>query len=367
MSVTYATTTGGTATAGTDYTTKTGTLSWAAGDATNRNIVIPIINDTTVEATETIRLTLSNAVGGSLGTPNPVFLSITDNDVCATPTNLLRDPTFEAGQPWTGWTIQGSTINGTPLCNGGCGGDGTSAGPQNGVNWAWFGGVESKATIDKMGQSVVFPAGRSLSLRFALKVGSVTAPYTDILRVKIDNTVVFTQSEPATAQTAFKTYTINVSNFANGVAHTVLFEYVGVAGGGNANFNVDNVYLYSCPLPTATVATTSRTSEISAPATTVSPVTLSSALARAGADSVELAFTGSLLASFAGDPLRYSVTADGQPLPVESATYSATSNRVFLTVPMTALAPGMKVVVKWNDLRDSANRTLSGESHITAQ
>ena len=55
---------GGTATAGQDYTAVSQTLSWGSGDGSDRTVVIPILNDSAAEGSETIQLTLSNPTGG---------------------------------------------------------------------------------------------------------------------------------------------------------------------------------------------------------------------------------------------------------------------------------------------------------------
>ncbi len=67
--------------AGKDYVTKTGTLSWADGDMTNKTFVITICNDAVYEGNETVNLTLSNVTGGAnLGTPKTAVLTILDNE-----------------------------------------------------------------------------------------------------------------------------------------------------------------------------------------------------------------------------------------------------------------------------------------------
>jgi glucose/arabinose dehydrogenase len=76
--VQYATS-NGTATAGSDYTATTGTLSFTAGE-TSKTFVVPIIDDTIGERNETLNLTLSNPTGGSLGTQQTALLTILDND-----------------------------------------------------------------------------------------------------------------------------------------------------------------------------------------------------------------------------------------------------------------------------------------------
>ncbi|HXU32322.1 MAG TPA: Calx-beta domain-containing protein, partial [Thermoanaerobaculia bacterium] len=64
-SVSYATS-DGTATAGSDYTSVSGTLSWGSGDGLTKTFTVPISNDSVPEGSETIALTLSNASGASI-------------------------------------------------------------------------------------------------------------------------------------------------------------------------------------------------------------------------------------------------------------------------------------------------------------
>ena len=79
MTAQYATT-NGTATAGTDYTATSGTLTFAAG-VTSVSFQVPITNDTRDEVTETVNLSLSNPAGGAvLGTRRTASLNIVDND-----------------------------------------------------------------------------------------------------------------------------------------------------------------------------------------------------------------------------------------------------------------------------------------------
>jgi hypothetical protein len=64
VSVHYATS-DGTATAGSDYTPVSGTLSWGPGDGSDRTFTVPILDDATAEPAETIRLSLSSPTGGA--------------------------------------------------------------------------------------------------------------------------------------------------------------------------------------------------------------------------------------------------------------------------------------------------------------
>jgi len=70
----------GTATAGSDYTTASGTLSFSPGQ-TSKTFSVPILEDTVVEGSETVNLALTSPTGATLGTPNTAVLTIVDNDV----------------------------------------------------------------------------------------------------------------------------------------------------------------------------------------------------------------------------------------------------------------------------------------------
>ncbi len=118
VSVDYATD-NGTATAGNDYTSTTGTLQWADGDATNKTFTINIANDSLVESNETVNLLLSNPTGATLGTPSAAILAINDNDGI---TSLvisnhsfefpaIATGTFMASAAPPGWSVYGNGIN----------------------------------------------------------------------------------------------------------------------------------------------------------------------------------------------------------------------------------------------------------------
>jgi hypothetical protein len=69
----------GQASARCDYLTTVGTLMFAAGE-TAKTISIPIVDDAYAELGESFNLTLSNAVGATLGSPATATLTINDND-----------------------------------------------------------------------------------------------------------------------------------------------------------------------------------------------------------------------------------------------------------------------------------------------
>jgi hypothetical protein len=79
FTVDYATS-NGTATAGLDYTAKTGTVSFASG-VLSQTFTVPILNDAFVEGNETVNLLLSNPTGvAQLGPRTNAVLTIVDND-----------------------------------------------------------------------------------------------------------------------------------------------------------------------------------------------------------------------------------------------------------------------------------------------
>ncbi len=78
-SVNYSTS-NGTATAGSDYSAVSGTLTWPDGDNSSRTFTVPILDDTIAEPSETINLTLSNASGAPLGAITSAVLTINASD-----------------------------------------------------------------------------------------------------------------------------------------------------------------------------------------------------------------------------------------------------------------------------------------------
>lgn len=127
VSVQYATG-NGTAQAGSDYTAKSGTLSWADGDDAPKTFTVAVTNDSASEANETVNLTLSGPTGGAAldnGRRNAT-LTIADNDgspggAPAAPADLKAEPhsTSEVMLTWkdvsneTGYRIERKTFGGT--------------------------------------------------------------------------------------------------------------------------------------------------------------------------------------------------------------------------------------------------------------
>ncbi len=101
----------GTAVAPGDYSNNPIVVNWADGDTTSKTITIPIVDDTIVEPSETVNLSLSTPTGGAtLGPQNTATLTILDNDVpLIKPVVFVAalDPTAgEPGRPEGNGTFQ---------------------------------------------------------------------------------------------------------------------------------------------------------------------------------------------------------------------------------------------------------------------
>jgi hypothetical protein len=97
VSIQYATT-DGTATAGSDYTATSGTLTWAAGDNSEKTITVPLINDTSAESDETFTLTLSSPGGGaSIEGAATLNVTVSSDDVNVTPPVITPIPPVTSG------------------------------------------------------------------------------------------------------------------------------------------------------------------------------------------------------------------------------------------------------------------------------
>ncbi len=78
VQVAYATVAGGTAIAGTNYTSVSGVLNWADGESGSKTFTVPILNDRQVVPNETVDLALSDPMNGAVVGPEATaMLTIT--------------------------------------------------------------------------------------------------------------------------------------------------------------------------------------------------------------------------------------------------------------------------------------------------
>ncbi len=87
-SATY-TTSDDTATAGSDYTAASGTLTWSSGDTSAKTFTITITDDITEEGAETVNLALDNITGAGVGNIVTAGLTIADDDTYYTLTTTV--------------------------------------------------------------------------------------------------------------------------------------------------------------------------------------------------------------------------------------------------------------------------------------
>ena len=116
VTVSYATA-NGTATAGSDYVAKSGTLTFAPGE-TQKTIQVTAIGDAVVEANEGFTVVLTNPAGATLADGTGAG-TITNDDVAPPPTLAIGDATFAEGSsaaPGHGtFTVTLSAASATPV------------------------------------------------------------------------------------------------------------------------------------------------------------------------------------------------------------------------------------------------------------
>lgn len=96
ITVNYATS-DGSATAGSDYTAASGTLTYNVGETQRTITNLPVIDDSTVECGgETVTLTLSNPSNATLSTPSSTVFTIEDND--GTPPTVSTSAATSVGE-----------------------------------------------------------------------------------------------------------------------------------------------------------------------------------------------------------------------------------------------------------------------------
>jgi uncharacterized repeat protein (TIGR01451 family) len=83
----------GNASARCDYTNTIGTLKFAAGE-TFKTIVVPLTDDNYAEGNENFSISLTNAAGATLGSPNVATITITDNESSSNSQNPADAPDF---------------------------------------------------------------------------------------------------------------------------------------------------------------------------------------------------------------------------------------------------------------------------------
>jgi len=94
----YYSTSGSTASAGTDYATLPGYVYIYAGQS-SATIYVDVIDDSTVESSETVRLTINSNTAYTIGSPSYATVTITDDDDIPIPVVTISAPDASAGEP----------------------------------------------------------------------------------------------------------------------------------------------------------------------------------------------------------------------------------------------------------------------------
>jgi hypothetical protein len=87
---------------------------------------------------------------------------------------------------------------------------------------------------------------------------------------------------------------------------------------------------------------------------------LSAISADAATSLITLRFIVPLASASAGDAASYRVTVAGQPMPVESASYDATTHRVTLALPEGRVRIGQRVVVQFKNVQGVRGENIGG-------
>ena len=140
VTVNYAAT-GGTAVAGQDFTLPAGTLTFAPGE-TSKALPLVLIDDTTVEGSETLQIALSSPSGATLTTLATHVLTILDNDL-PTVSVATTVPTALEGGGAGQWTVARTGSTAAPLV----------------VNFTVAGTAVSGTDFTALGTSLTIPAG----------------------------------------------------------------------------------------------------------------------------------------------------------------------------------------------------------------
>jgi hypothetical protein len=150
---------------------------------------------------------------------------------------IVGDGSFETGTPNAEWD-EFSANFGTPLCDAVCG-TGGGTGPRTGAWWSWFGGTTAAET-GILTQTVTIPSG-SAELTFWLEIPPTATGTNGFLSVRMDGTELFRAEETTTGYATYAEVTVDVSAYANGASHQLVFFSATDAGAAVTNFFVDDI------------------------------------------------------------------------------------------------------------------------------
>src|SRR6266545_4003750 len=172
--VTYATS-DGTAGAGSDYTTASGTLTFAPGQ-TSKSVNISIADDSLAEQDETLHIALSGPTNASLGATASAMLTISDNDVARPTVSISASDggAAEVGLDTGTFTLTRSGSTATALV----------------VHYSSGGSASAGADYNGLSGSVTIPAGQASAT-------IVVTPVDDLLVEGAETVLATLSADPA--------------------------------------------------------------------------------------------------------------------------------------------------------------------------
>lgn len=158
--------------------------------------------------------------------------------------NLIGDGGFESGTPSASWTEMSLNFE-TPICDTDCTMD-PGADPYAGDWYAWFGGIDTDPEIASVSQLATID-GESAFLAFRFQINAAAGAGNDFFEVTVDDTTVWlaTDAEIADYQ-GYTPISVDISDFADGNAHTITFTGDVLGEGELTNFFLDEVSLITC-------------------------------------------------------------------------------------------------------------------------
>jgi plastocyanin len=100
----------GTAKAGTEYTTTSGTLNWADGDGATKTFSVPVVHDASASGNLTVNLALTSPTGATLGAPASSVLTIQEGSAGSAGSLSFSQASYSASENEGNATI---TVNRT--------------------------------------------------------------------------------------------------------------------------------------------------------------------------------------------------------------------------------------------------------------
>jgi len=205
-----------TATATSDFASRSGTLSWAAGEGGTKTFSVPIVNDGVAEPTETFAVQLSSPTGSaSAATTESVVLIVDDDELFPRAGAMPEDWTVPSGAAG-GWYVSGEP------------------GAFEGAHM-----LRSEPVLDgesaRVGVAGNFAAG---TVTFRVKVSS--EPGFDFLRFYVDGNKVGEWT--GTAIASWQSFSAALS----AGSHTLTWSY---EKDGSASFGADAAWLDGVTLP----------------------------------------------------------------------------------------------------------------------